>query len=125
MQAHNRIKVSGNKKGWIRGIILLVAWFFIFSLAKDLWHIKKGFTRIEESKINLVEEEAKNRMLKDKLSYVMTDEYREKIVREQLNMQKVGEVVAVLPKEDLPEKTAEIEIEKQIENWERWWLLIK
>ncbi|KKS32629.1 MAG: Cell division protein FtsL [Candidatus Collierbacteria bacterium GW2011_GWB2_42_12] len=91
MQALNRGNKKTDKNGWIKGIILVIAWILIFSLAKDLWQLKKGYVRIDEAKTRLVEEEAKNQMLKDKLSLVMTDEYKEKIIREQLNMQKIGE----------------------------------
>ncbi|HSV95243.1 MAG TPA: hypothetical protein VLH94_04735 [Spirochaetia bacterium] len=125
MQALNRENRKEHKKDWIKAIILVVAWILIFSLAKDLWQIKKGYSRIEESKVRLAEEEAKNQMLKDKLSTVMTEEFKEKIIREQLNMQKVGEVVAVLPKGNLlGTNEAKIE-EKQVDNWQKWWALLK
>ena len=125
MQALNRGNKKTDKNGWIKGIILVIAWILIFSLAKDLWQLKKGYVRIDEAKTRFVEEEAKNQILKDKLSLVMTDEYKEKIIREQLNMQKIGEVVAVLPKGDLLAIKEATEEEKQVENWEKWWSLLK
>ena len=125
MQALNRGNKKEYKKDWIKATILIVAWVLIFSLAKDLWQVKKGYSRIEEAKTRLAEEEAKNQMLKDKLSVVMTEEYKEKIIREQLNMQKVGEVVAVLPKGNLlGTNEAKVE-EKQVDNWEKWWSLLR
>ncbi len=125
MQIVNRVNEKIYKKDWIKGFILIIAWILIFSLAKDLWQLKKGYARIEEAKVRLVEEEAKNKMLKDKLKLVITDEYKEKIIREQLNMQKVGEVVAVLPKGDLLEKLETVEAEKEEKNWKKWWSLLK
>lgn len=125
MQPLKRGNKNIDKKDWIKGIILIVAWILIFSLAKDLWQIKKGFSRIDDAENRLTEETSKNQMLKDKLSAVMTEEYKEKIIREQLNMQKVGEVVAVLPKDNLLGRNeAKIE-EKQVDNWEKWWTLFK
>ena len=125
MQVVNRGNEIVHKKDWIKGIILIIAWMLIFSLAKDLWQLKKGYVRIDEAKARLYEEETKNQMLKDKLEVVMTDEYKEKIIREQLNMQKIGEVVAVLPK-----GVAGVENVKKVddapsENWEKWWNLLK
>lgn len=125
MQVVNRGNEKVYKKDWIKAIILIIAWMLIFSLAKDLWQLKKGYTRIEEAKARLLEEEVKNQMLKDKLELVMTDEYKEKIIREQLNMQKIGEVVAVLPKGDQLSAKELIAVEKQQENWEKWWSLLK
>lgn len=125
MQALNRGNKLIDKKGWIKGIILIIAWMLIFSLAKDLWQVKKGFVRIEDAKVRLAEEEVKNQLLKDKLNEVMTEEYKERIIREQLNMQKVGEVVVVLPKNStIDDNTLKTE-GKMTNNWEKWWALIK
>ena len=125
MQVLNRGNNKVDKKGWIRGIILVIAWILIFSLAKDLWQLKKGYVRIDETKSRLTEEENKNKMLKDKLEMVMTDQYKEKIIREQLNMQKVGEVVAVLPKGESMITGEDKKVEDITENWEKWWSLLK
>lgn len=124
MQPLKRRNKSIDKKDWIKGIILIVAWILIFSLAKDLWQIKKGFSRIDDAENRLTEETSKNQMLKDKLSAVMTEEYKEKIIREQLNMQKVGEVVAVLPKKEVFDSEEKSE-ETEQKNWEKWWSLVK
>jgi len=125
MQVVNRANNKKDKKDWIKGIILIVAWILIFSLAKDLWQLKKGYLRINETKIRLLEEENKNIMLKDKLEMVMTDQYKERIIREQLNMQKVGEVVAVLPKGEYMFTKEDENTEDSAENWEKWWSLLK
>ncbi len=125
MQVRGEHSNSSNKKGWIRGVILVIAWFLIISLVKDLWQVKKGFVRIEESKQRLTEAETKNRELKEKLSLVSSEEDREKISREQVNMQKIGEVVAVLPKAST-NKITETDIQgTETQNWKKWWSLLK
>ena len=44
---------------------------------------------------------------------------------EQLNMQKIGEVVAVLPKTDT-NKIIETDIRgTETQNWKKWWALLK
>ena len=126
MQAPNRYSIKSSKKGWIRGIILIVAWLLIISLIKDLWQIKSGFARIQESNTKLQEEQKKNQELKEKLSLVSTDEYQERLIREQLNMQKIGEVVAVLPKVESSTSTNDVKTDvEKTENWEKWWTLLK
>jgi hypothetical protein len=125
MQAPIRTNNILAKKDWIKGIILVIAWILIFSLAKDLWQLKSGYSRITESEQRLADEVKKNTMLKDKLQVVMTDEYKEKIIREQLNMQKIGEVVAVLPKSEANLEINENNVEKTSQNWEKWWSLLK
>ncbi len=125
MQSLNRDNRHKDKKDWIRGIILVIAWILIISLAKDLWQVKRGFSRIEEAKSRLIIEEEKNQMLKDKLEMVMTEEYKEKIIREQLNMQKIDEVVAVLPKGNMLGTKEAGEEQKEEENWEKWWAIVR
>lgn len=124
MQVHSRGNETINKKGWLKGIILVIAWVLIFSLAKDVWQLKRGFGRIDQAKIRLAEEQSKNEQLKEKLEKVTTEEYKERIIREQLNMQKIGEVVVVLPKKEATVKDGEV-MGKEKENWAKWWALVK
>lgn len=114
-----------HKKDWIRGVFLVILWLLIYSLARDFWQVRTGFTRISEAEERLAEEEKMNRELEEKLSLVMTEEYKEKIIREQLNMQKIGEIVAVLPQNEYSSDTLSLEEEEGAENWERWWSLIR
>ncbi|HOX96525.1 MAG TPA: hypothetical protein PLI45_04055 [Candidatus Woesebacteria bacterium] len=104
----------------------MIAWVVIISLVKDLWQIKKGFVRVEESKQRLAEVEGENRELKNKLEMVTTEEYQEYLIREQLNMHKTGEVIAVLPKGKMAGDTVATESgEPKTKNWEKWWSLLK
>jgi len=125
MQVGKRYNNKAGEKGWIKGIILIIAWILIFSMARDLSKVKKGYLRIEDSKKRLEAEEKKNSELKEKLSLVMTDEYKERLVREQLNMQKIGEVVAVLPKDGVTMENGVENTESSIPNWKKWWLLLR
>lgn len=125
MQALNRGKKTADKKGWVKGVILIVAWILIISLAKDLLKVKSGFDRIEESKGRLIEEQRKNEELKIKLETVLTEEYKERIIREQLNMQKADEIVAVLPRNTIENGENEAESVEDVNNWEKWFALLK
>lgn len=125
MQSIRNYEGTKDKKGWFRAIILVIAWILIFSLVRDLNQVKKGFGRIEETEKRLEEEKTKNLLLQDKLRLVATDEYRERMIREQLNMQKMGEVVVVLPSREsiLPDEERGEELPKK--NWQKWWALLK
>ncbi len=125
MQSIRNYEGTKDKKGWFRAIILVIAWILIFSLVRDLNQVKKGFGRIEETEKRLEEEKTKNLLLQDKLRLVATDEYRERMIREQLNMQKMGEVVVVLPSREsiLPNEERGEELPKK--NWQKWWALLK
>lgn len=125
MQVGNRNNVKNHEIGWLKVSILVIAWLVIISLARDVWQIRTGFGRITESEKRLATEEALNVSLKQKYGLVQTEGYKEKLVRERLNMQKEGEVIVVMPKTD-NSKTGEARSEKTPEhNWEKWWSLIR
>ncbi len=100
----------------------MVAWLLILSLSRDVWQIRLGFNRILEATRRLEVEQAKNDALKAKLNLVMTDDFREKIIREKLNMQKEGEILAVMPEKALIREVAERT--SPVPNWRKWWNLV-
>lgn len=81
-----------------------------------------GFNRITEANKRLEAEKVKNAALKVKLELVMTEDYKEKIIREKLNMQKEGEVLAVMPEKELRQAAEEKVLFVPI--WKKWWNLI-
>ena len=100
MQVRSREAKIGDKNSWLKAMVLVISWLLIISLARDVWQIRAGFDRISETMARLESEEVKNLRLNQKLSLVNTESYREKLIREKLNMQREGEVLVVLPKED-------------------------
>lgn len=52
----------------------------------------------------------------------MTDDYKEKIIREKLNMQKEGEVLVVMPDKAFAQE--EVRLVKFVPNWRKWWNLL-
>jgi len=124
MQAAHTEKHNRLGKDVFKAIFLILAWLIIFSLAKDVLHIEEGFGRVKETKIRLKQEEQSNVELTKKYETVRTEEYREKMIREQLNMQKEGEVIAVLPKKLGGSAVPEIKTKKEMENWRKWLELI-
>jgi hypothetical protein len=122
MQVANKYGEGMSKNSWFKAVFLGLVWLLIFSLMRDLWQIKSGFGRITDSQERLIQEEKKNAELKKKYDLVQTDEYKERLIREKLNMQKEGEVLAVLP--GLLQKSegmtnGQKEPENQ-QNWQKW-----
>ncbi len=125
MQVGIRNRETGLEKGWIKAIALVIGWLLILSLARDVWQIRSGFDRITDANERLEAEQVKNEALKDRLNLVMTEDYKEKLIREKLNMQKEGEILVVLP-EPITAKDRENQenVEVQEENWKKWWALL-
>ncbi|EKD52953.1 MAG: hypothetical protein ACD_61C00190G0011 [uncultured bacterium] len=124
MQVGKRHIGNRFERGWYQAVILAIAWLLILSLARDVWQMRKGFSRITEAGKRLSAEEARNLALKNKMSLVLTDDFKEKLIREKLNMQKEGEILIVMPEEYTAQKATSGEKEDQVPNWEKWWLLI-
>ena len=124
MQAANTSKQNKSGKGVFKAIFLILAWLIIFSLAKDILHIEEGFSRVKEAGTRLKQEELKNVDLTKKYETVRTEDYREKLIREQLNMQKEGEVIAVLPRKPGGSIVPKNQTTKEAENWRKWLELI-
>ena len=124
MQAGNQRFMVRHENGWLKAVALVIAWLIIISLARDVWRIRKGFGRITESEKRLEAEETRNLELKQKMELVQTGEFREKLIREKLNMQKEGEVVVIMPNKDLGEVKALGPQEALVSNWNKWWNLI-
>ena len=101
-------------------LILIFAWLLSFSLIRDLGRVQGGFKRIAESERRLSEEEKKNLELKKKLKLVETAYFKEKTVREKLNMQRPGETVVVMEGLKVEEEELSMpEVEKK-PNWKKW-----
>ena len=124
MQVGKRGNGNEPEKGWYRAMVLAILWLLIFSLARDVWQIRSGFSRITEAKARLVAEEAENLVLKKRVVLVQTDDYKEKIIREKLNMQKEGEILVVMPEKTLDVRLNLSEGAIQVPNWKKWLELV-
>ena len=110
-------------------VLLVFCWLLIVSLAKDFGRVSAGFERIDKANRKLSVEQEKNTELKKKMTYAQSEYYKEKIVREKLNMQRPGEMMVVLPETIVVpgdgEMTAEEKVQKNQNNWQKWWNLVR
>jgi cell division protein FtsB len=114
------------KNGFWGKLMFLVGCLLLWSLVKGFFEFRVAYKRIDEAKEVLNLEEVKNQDLKHKLEEVQKEEYLEKVIRNELNMQKEGETIVVLPDNDKLQITNyKLQIEKKKENWEKWLDLIK
>ena len=76
--------------GLILGLIL------IWSLTGGLVEIKTAYLRLSEAESTLKAKEERKRQLLEKLAEVKREDYIEKVAREKLAMQKLGETVVLI-----------------------------
>ena len=104
-------------------LAILVGFVFLWSLGRGVAQIEKAYENISRAKERLKEEESKYTELERRREEVQTEDYRERVIRDDLNMQKEGEVVVILPEEETksPDMVGE---EEDKPNWLKWWELV-
>lgn len=117
------------KNGLMSKLMFVVGLLLLWSLVGNLLDFKGAYRRVEEAGEILEREEVKNRELNERLGEVQKEEYIEKVIRDELNMQKEGEVVVVLSddvtKVDVFGQENKPEKEEDKKNWEKWLDLIR
>ena len=113
-----------DKKSWIRLAFLVLIWLLIWSLFNDFSKVRKGVLRVDESQNRLTQVKEENLELKRKMMAVQTEYYKEKLMRDKLNLQLPGETVVVLPEKDVEVVSGEAEGETE-ENWEKWLKIVR
>jgi len=110
-----------NNNGFLGKLMFFVGLLLLWSLVKGFLELRRAYKRVDEAKMVLEAEEIKHEELEKKLSEVQNGEYIEKVIRNELNMQKDGEMVLVLQdNENLQITDTEPNVEKEKENWEKW-----
>jgi cell division protein FtsB len=105
-------------------LVILFALFLVLSLFRNVNRINKARERIEEKNVDVQELAEDNEELRRRIEEIESTEYIERQIRDNLGMVKEGEVVIILPEDDVlkalaPEMFVEIEDTPQA-NWEKW-----
>ncbi|MBI2310815.1 septum formation initiator family protein, partial [Candidatus Collierbacteria bacterium] len=104
------------------GVGIYLSW----TLGNGVLELRLAYRRIDEARQILAMEQSRGEELKRKWADIQTPEYLEKVARNDLNMQKEGETVVVLQKNQKLENSKTQEQENiDVPNWERWWNLVK
>ncbi len=93
----------------------------VFTLELQQWQqrqkINAEINHLKEEQASL---EARNNALQQSLQYFSSENYQEKLAREQLGLKKDGEIVINFPPNGIP-SGEEKPPEKPISNPEKWW----
>jgi cell division protein FtsB len=117
------------KSGFLSKLLFLVGLLLLWSLVKGFLELKRAYKRIDEAKEVANIEQVRHEELEKKLEEVQKEEYIEKVIRDELNMQKEGETVVVLQDSFMVDSGTEQETkvpdEKKKQNWEKWLDLVR
>ncbi len=104
-------------------IITVIALFLLLRMLSGAWKLYSAGGRLQEAKAELLHVEKENAELKIRLEEVKTPEFMEREAREKLGYGKEGEVVVVVPEEEIKKLQKEAEVESSEPNWRLWWNL--
>jgi len=105
-------------------LILILAFFLVVGLVKDIWRLMHADERIHKAEKQLTSLKKENQQLAEKLDYYQSDQFLEEQIRDKLQMAKPGEKIVILP-EDLGKVASEgqkfkKENQQLLPNWKKW-----
>lgn len=105
--------------------VLLVSLILAFSLFQNIYQTTKAEERLESAQARLDILKVEQIKLKSELAEVLSQEYQEKQARDKLGLAKQGEIVLVLPEDEvLRTLSPRIEREQKLTlpdpNWKQW-----
>ena len=119
--------VRARLKAYLNYFLIFLSLALSVSLIRNILKINKAGKKIEEAQVQLEEIKEENRQLKLKVESLASEEYVERQLREKLSLSKEGEIIVVLPEEEILRKLApKRELEEDIlpdPNWKRWYKL--
>lgn len=105
----------------IIGLFVLV----LLSVTRGVFRLSTSGGRVREAQEKLEEVKKTQSQLSGELEMVKSDYYREKQTRDKLGMAKEGEIVVVLPDEEVLKRLSPRRVEKEtnepnVPNWKKW-----
>lgn len=118
------LRIKENISRYSNLLVILFALFLIISLFRNVNRINKARDRIGEKNVDVQELAEDNEELKRRIEEIESTEYIERQIRDNLGMVKEGEIVIILPEDDvLRDLAPEVLTEKEdipYANWEKW-----
>ena len=119
------IQKNTTTESFVKYAILLPIIFFSFSLFRNISKMYQAKNSITDANIALDNLDKENKKLAEKIEFVKSQDFIELQARDKLGLAKEGEIVVVLPEEDVL-RALSPRIESKIENlipdpnWKQW-----
>jgi cell division protein FtsB len=105
-------------------LLILLSVLLVISLARNILKITSADKKIEESESELEELKIESQELKVEVKALQSEEHIEEQLRDKLGLAKEGEIVLVLPDEEILKKLAprQVNEEEALPNplWKKW-----
>ena len=112
------------------GIIFLI--YMVVSTVQTLWQNYRLDRELIKLRDEYAELKLQNQYLKNLIAYRKTESFQDKEARSKLNFQKPGEIVLIIPEEDIDrfhegnvkDTESRADIKREPTNPEKWWQFI-
>ncbi len=106
---------------WFLGGTFTLLLLIALALGQETYRKYQITQEIQQQRQSIQQLSRENQDLEDLVSYLQTDNYRERVARERLGLQRDGELVVVVPEEDAVLVPEEDPLLLERTNPERWW----
>ena len=111
-------------KKYSRYFLLILCLLFMVSLIRNIGRIRGASKKIDEKRQVVDQLENDNQELKKELEIVESNAFIEKQLRDKLGYAKEGEIVVVLPEEDILREIGKLKVDETEKlpdpNWVKW-----
>ena len=117
-------KIINKLKVYLNYLILLFVFSLFLSLYRNISKIKAADLRIEQARGRVDKLKKENERLEAELNKVQSVQFVEKQIRDKLGLAKEGEIIVILPEDEILRKLAPKTVEEESvlpdPNWRIW-----
>jgi cell division protein FtsB len=120
-------EIKNRLKAYVKYVVVIFSIFLVFSLVRNINNRNESLRTIANKESAVKDLEGENQELRESLDKIRSDAFIEKQIRDQLGLAKSGEIVLVLPEDDVvrnlvPDRPKEEE-ELPDPVWKKWYKL--
>jgi cell division protein FtsB len=109
---------------YLHYLLIFISLLFVAPLVRNIVRVRQAGEKIGEAEKKVEKLRQENEELKDRLEVVKKDVFVEKQARDKLGLAKEGEIIVVLPEEEILRKLAPRHEEEEETlpdpNWKKW-----
>jgi len=117
-------QVKDKLQKYVNYILILLSILLAISLVRNMFRKNQVDETITEEEVMVEDLRRENEELKKELQILGSDEYKERQLRDKLGLAKEGELIVILPDEEILRKLAPKSFEEEETlpdpNWKKW-----
>ncbi|MFV1917260.1 MAG: septum formation initiator family protein [Patescibacteria group bacterium] len=116
--------VKSKLSRYLNYVLILASILIAASLVRNLLRIRQANMKIIVAEETVVELRKDSEYLRSRVEKLKSDEYKEKQLRDKLGLAKEGEIIVVLPEDEILRKLTPKRVEEEETlpdpNWKKW-----